>query len=881
MFRRETVCRSLLNVIQIRRGLCFCYFFLQQITVNIKSPKYIKRYIEMASSVVFALRNNTYHQWILLPFLIMGFYTQTFASSAPVSKHMGSQSSWVNPRASLGLRQQNLTELSPKYRSCQGRDIGNTFDREAYRAFRQSLSQKVVNRIKGRIFHYQSLRDCIQWFEQKEVKEIKSPDFCNRVTKEYRQMLKLYWSPMRINLSLARPAIRSDRLISDRSTWLDRTPEHLISAIDFSSLSELTEEEWETSQDIFIERVTEVPVKYFNAEELRDALKKRKSLGPFSSIKYLTSSDRSRIREAVERLRKEAREEYFKILGVAPVLSYLQREEDINDNDKLEAAILNIQKSLEDLLEKSLFPQAKTSNLLAFKPIVESTLEENPSYCPVAERARDRFEKQERANIYISLAAGGILAVPCLFSAPLCLAGGLALGLIGWYEADKALKESLERALTGEDIEKFSHLEERQKAVLIEKIFFPLAFFGTTAQTLVALKRIVPNTFLRGRPVRHTHQSSHKLKGNSFIQRAKGYGREVLDSKGRRLFLKSVETDDGDIMWSGFLKRHEPNFKKTGVRSYLSHILNYTPRKVGGLLSGNTGYTFTPFNGIYNVTFRQPVIYLSRNLTGTEFEPAFFFKFPPVLALSISAYIGADLAYQAELERHIEDEISQHSAQYDNMIRSDFRYRRIKQSLKNGEITQEEARREAYMIGLAYAQYFQYRDAQSSKPTLESEMDLLDHYLFVHLKPVIENGVAQAKGYKVPDRALGSIDESQILSLFQNSHQRYLKYQIIIEMVEESELFFQMKESPQFKDVIASIEDDSFTIILYELLDQGLITSQELKGYLQEDAYWKNRFQDWQTIGVTRLRFDGKNFLDVPLTIEDIRAEILNEIHNG
>lgn len=363
-------------------------------------------------------------------------------------------------------------------------------------------------------------------------------------------------------------------------------------------------------------------------------------------------------------------------------------------------------------------------------------------------------------------------------------------------------------------------------------------------------------------------------------QKTKNYGREVLDSRGRRLFLKSVEEDGNQTKWYGLLTKQEPDFTKKGVSKYLSSIINYLPKKIGGLLARDSQYRLTPFSGLYNVTMQKPVGYLTRKLGGTKFEPAFFFKFPVVLALSIGVYLGADAVYQSKLQGHINTEITNHSIQYEKIISSDFRYNKIRVALEKGEISQEESQREAYMISLAYSQYFQFRDSQSKQPTVESESSLLDHYLFAHLKPVIENGVSKADGYKVPKSSLGPLSESQILDLFQNAHIRYLKYQIVVEMLKGSDLYQKMKLDPHFSEVVRRIEDDPFARKLMSLHERGTISADQLQIYLQEDIYWQNRFQDWETIGVTRLKLEGDKFSDQPLYIEDIRNEILIEINS-
>ena len=112
-------------------------------------------------------------------------------------------------------------------------------------------------------------------------------------------------------------------------------------------------------KNIFIDRVIKIPVEHFSPKELKDILSKGTS---YSSInnrtaeKYLTPVDQAKIKEEIEKLRKEAKEEYFKIIELIPLISYIEREDDIDSKYKLTEAFLKIEKSLEKLLEKGHIP---------------------------------------------------------------------------------------------------------------------------------------------------------------------------------------------------------------------------------------------------------------------------------------------------------------------------------------------------------------------------------------------------------------------------------------------------------------------------------------------------------------------------------------------
>ena len=395
-------------------------------------------------------------------------------------------------------------KVEPQYLACQGQEVVRTSSdhdhslRPAPRkkrpsleelSFKKHLSEKVVDRIEKKLFEFQSLRACFG--SDKE-----GTDFCRDVRDVYRENLKTYWHPMRVNLALSRPRLRGidySVLKTSTSYWYDKKPTHIVSGL--SVLSPLTDREIEEAQDVFIEQVLSFPFReLFTAEELKKILlsKQFTRLG-FGEAR--ATEEIYKVRARAEKLRESAKQEYFKILGNLPVLSYLESERDINDDKKLFGAFLKVENHLKELLSKiESGPEKKSEDiLLSFAPLVEDVLSHRPELCSVAENIRLRVSKRSTAHIVLHVVAGVASAVPCFFpgGAVLCLMGGLGVGGYGLYHANDELNLSKQRVLTGEDIQKFADLEARERGVILEKVLLPLAFWGTTAQSLVALRNTV------------------------------------------------------------------------------------------------------------------------------------------------------------------------------------------------------------------------------------------------------------------------------------------------------------------------------------------------------------------------------------------------------
>ena len=364
-----------------------------------------------------------------------------------------------------------------------------------HKAFKEKLQKRVIGQIESKIYQTKILRACItedrQWFARKKVK-VDWPLMraaCKKKTKELKASIKERWSEMRVNLALSSPAIREDRILSNNSTWFDSSPSHLIS--DFTDLPKLSSREKVKARKLYVETLAETSLEKFSPSQFKHRMYKGKPLHlPFSGERYLTSNDKTRLKQAVGDLQKQAKESYFQITSEMPVLGYLKRG---NPKKKeLDGAFLKIEEKLEDFLKKAKKKKVNMGLLLSFRPLVEELLKEEKGYCLVAEKARIEAETNESLKNWAMMGAGVVAAVPCFITGPVgvtvCLAGGVALGAWGYKEAQVAAKESMGRALTGKEFEIMAELNEKERDEFLEKVLLPTAFWGTTAGTARAVR---------------------------------------------------------------------------------------------------------------------------------------------------------------------------------------------------------------------------------------------------------------------------------------------------------------------------------------------------------------------------------------------------------
>ena len=478
-------------------------------------------------------------------------------------------------------------KLEPQYRACQGKDIERhaTSRRKAQnapkgkRSFTRELSEKVVRRIEDRLLEFSGLRACFEGGTDSR--------FCREIKEAYRANLKLYWSPMRVNLSLSWPALRGHdygTLKTSSSYWFDKKPAHIIG--DASPLAPLTGQEIKEAQDIFVEQVLLLPFRNREKFGFLDEATLKKSLldntfSPFrfgdlqesiTIIKAIQTS-KHKVMTSIEHIRESAKKEYFHILDNLPILSYLERESDIDDDGKLVSAFLKLESHLENLLlkTKSSSGREREDILLAFTPLVETLLSHRPELCSIAENLRVQFSNRAHSKMILYLSVGILSAAPCFFpgGAVLCLAGGLGVGGYGLHTAKQELAFFKQKALTGKDIQKFAELEPKERMVVMEKVLLPLAFWGTTAQSLVALKNTVNKIAIRNKAQGVLNRPLNPLESKALLA-AHHIGRGEVGIDGQRAgvgnYTKAqILRKSKTLSSSGFGKQERRTLMESGI----------------------------------------------------------------------------------------------------------------------------------------------------------------------------------------------------------------------------------------------------------------------------------------------------------------------------
>ena len=375
-------------------------------------------------------------------------------------------------------------------------------------AFKEKLQARVIGQTESKLFQIRVSKSCAFPEENKAwltkiYKDTSWPEIkrsCEKTIRELKSQIKESWLEMRIHLALTSSALKEDRILPDRATWMDTTPDHLIPM--FTDLPKLTKKEKAAAGRLYTEALAEAPLDLLDSSEFKQRLEGNGYLyPPLSGDKYLTQADQFRLKKAAQDLRTQSRDRYFEMIGQNFLLGYL--ESGTPSNKQLVQAYSKMEQNLTNFLEEEV--KASKGNmglLLSYESLVEELLEEDKGegissqYCLAAEKARLKTEKEVEMKEDIKTKLGYASMAPCFFSGgtafTFCVASASLLSALDVKDAHAAARHSLNRALTGRQFEKISKLKAAQKELWLAKMFLPITVLESAgvAKTIKAVKKI-------------------------------------------------------------------------------------------------------------------------------------------------------------------------------------------------------------------------------------------------------------------------------------------------------------------------------------------------------------------------------------------------------
>ena len=177
------------------------------------------------------------------------------------------------------------------------------------------------------------------------------------------------------------------------------------------------------------------------------------------------------------------------------------------------------------------------------------------------------------------------------------------------------------------------------------------------------------------------------------------------------------------------------------------------------------------------------------------------------------------------------------------------------------------------MIRQAYSKYYEYRDSKQGTFSPEENIKLLNHYLFLHLKPVMSGDVPVPDGFVTTSAYNRTISADQRERLFKQTHALYMKYQLA--QVYALSLSGKASAIPNWLNpYLSEMRQDPFVATLTSLVLNSKISQQQMVAYLMENYFWAYRVSGWETLGLSKINLETGN----PVVAADYQSEMLKEI---
>ena len=363
------------------------------------------------------------------------------------------------------------------------------------KAFHEKLRDQVIGQMESKLFEIRLMKACAfplknqSWLTElyKEDSWSKIQDSCKKTIQTVKSEVKKDYPEMRVQLALTAPAIKEDRILKNKATWIDNSPSHLVSS--FTNLPKLSKEEQSLAEKYYVESLSETPLDSSLDSSLSASEFKRRLEGGkgylYSGKKYLSSEDTYHLKLAEQSLREESRIRYFELIGQNFLLGYVRSESP--NNEELVQAYSEMEKGLTKFLEEEIkAPKENMSLLISYESLVEELLKEDKGeahsskYCLIAETTRIKAEKLKKRKENLSLVTGLASFLPCFFpggvAISVCLGAAGTTSFIDFKEVQKEAQVSFNKRLTGKDFETVANLDKTQKELYLAKVFFSLTF---------------------------------------------------------------------------------------------------------------------------------------------------------------------------------------------------------------------------------------------------------------------------------------------------------------------------------------------------------------------------------------------------------------------
>lgn len=362
----------------------------------------------------------------------------------------------------------------------------------------------------------------------------------------------------------------------------------------------------------------------------------------------------------------------------------------------------------------------------------------------------------------------------------------------------------------------------RGKRVLGVVIFFGLAIFPTEALPYPCENLL------------------HRI-----YDRGKAFAKEVKDTRGVRLILRSEKPEEPVGLWNGF--------------------------RVEG--------KYTPLTGLNHLLIQEPVAKITSAVTGKRRVPTLL-SGVTLWALLVTPPLteGLDWAtYQAQKYAVI-SKADGRKDQIDEFLKFDYRFHDIQSEQKKGHLTAEEARSQVELYLLGQDNYFNQglrEQIMDGTPWTKEKIQLaLTLPIFSDVAGLITSGPKQSPliETKTPPGPLPTEQAGAVIEIYDLLQ---IRYEVIAEFSKPDKSVYNSLRDGSFREIVNSFEKDPFTQEITSRVEQGRLSLPLAMYYLQKSAAFESQFAVYELLGIqVRSRKSPNKYA----TLSDVQSQMLKEI---
>lgn len=356
----------------------------------------------------------------------------------------------------------------------------------------------------------------------------------------------------------------------------------------------------------------------------------------------------------------------------------------------------------------------------------------------------------------------------------------------------------------------------------------------------------------------------------------KNYFGEVIRTKGLRLFLKDYNDPDYQRKYF-FLKEFnlEEHLQNPFFMRWPTSALQYLPKKITKYFF-NKEFEVRPFSNLHYYLIGKNLDILTKKKFGQRKELTYLITLPPIIYGSIILAEKVDEAYAQELSEKISQQLLEQSDSWKKIVENHFSYRFIKKKFLKGKLDEKAMLISAFNHSTLINSITQIMNDDFDKLSDEDKiLTLSTHPLFSDINEAYIEGVSEDNEAFIYLKSFNTkVSTESFLELLEIESSQIVAQQLVWSSLVEG----QQKAMAYYKKIVV---DDSFHNNILNLFEKGKLSAEKASSYLQEDIYWKSEFKKWKVLSIKKKFKNNDVYENRPLTLDDIRGEIIQEIESN